>query len=113
MIASRGLFNASFMSMVTFLPLMLVQVWELSLTAAGMVVAAASLGWSAGSWIQGRTEGDVNTRVRLVAARSAWRTSPLCSDAPPPPPPPPRRAPTPTPPIPRPPRAAGCPPVVR
>jgi MFS family permease len=73
-IASRGLFNASFMSMVTFLPLMLVQVWELSLTAAGMVVAAASLGWSAGSWIQGRTEGDVNTRVRLVANGAAVLT---------------------------------------
>ncbi|MEI2826187.1 MAG: MFS transporter [Dermatophilaceae bacterium] len=65
-IASRGLFNASFMSMVTFLPLMLVQLWGLSFTAAGMVVAAASLGWSAGSWIQGRYSGGVAARVRLV-----------------------------------------------
>lgn len=70
-IASRGLFNASFMSMVTFLPLMLVQLWGLSFTAAGMVVAAASLGWSAGSWIQGRYGGGVAARVRLVVIGAA------------------------------------------
>ena len=73
-IASRGLFNASFMSMVTFLPLMLVQLWELSFTAAGMVVAAASLGWSAGSWIQGRYSGGVAARVRLVVVGAAVLT---------------------------------------
>lgn len=70
-IASRGLFNASFMSMVTFLPLMLVQVWDLSFTAAGMVVAAASLGWSTGSWIQGRYSGGIDARVRLVVVGAA------------------------------------------
>lgn len=70
-VASRGLFNASFMSMVTFLPLMLVQVWDLSFTAAGMVVAAASLGWSTGSWIQGRDSGGIEARVRLVVVGAA------------------------------------------
>jgi len=73
-IASRGLFNASFMSMVTFLPLMLVQVWDLSFTAAGMVVAAASLGWSTGSWIQGRDSGGIEARVRLVVVGAAVLT---------------------------------------
>lgn len=66
-IASRALFNGSFMATVTFLPLMLVQRWDLSLTMAGAVLATGSLGWSTGSWLQGRVRsGGLARRVQLV-----------------------------------------------
>ncbi|MBK8733593.1 MAG: hypothetical protein IPL93_12260 [Actinomycetales bacterium] len=47
-IASRALFNGSFMATVTFLhPLSFsVQRWNLGLTMAGAVLATGSVGWS-------------------------------------------------------------------
>ncbi len=66
-VASRALFNASFMSTVTYVPLLLVTRRDLGLTAAGGVVAAASIGWSLGSWWQGRPRhGATAERTRLV-----------------------------------------------
>jgi MFS family permease len=74
-IASRALFNGSFMSTVTFLPLMLVQRWELSLTMAGAVLATGSVGWSTGSWLQGRVRsGGLQRRVQLVWGGAAVLT---------------------------------------
>ena len=63
-VVSRALFNGSFMATVTFLPLLLVQVFRLDLTTAGAVIAVASVGWSTGSWMQGRS------RAKGPAARS-------------------------------------------
>ncbi len=66
-ILSRGLFNASFMASVTFLPLLLVQVYGLSLPAAGSVVATGAVGWASGSWLQGRVPITTTAgRARLV-----------------------------------------------
>jgi MFS family permease len=65
-VVSRALFNASFMATVTFLPLQLVQRYGLNLAAAGAVVAVGALGWSAGSWLQGRARTGTAGRVRLV-----------------------------------------------
>lgn len=65
-VLSRALFNASFMATVTFLPLLLVSVYGLELTTAGAVIAVASLGWSTGSWVQGRVRGGAAARARLV-----------------------------------------------
>ncbi|MGV1008143.1 MAG: MFS transporter [Dermatophilaceae bacterium] len=63
-VLSRGLLNAAFSGSVAFVPLLLVRECGLSLAAAGLVVAVASLGWSVGAWVQGRV------RVTRPAARS-------------------------------------------
>ncbi len=74
-IASRALFNGSFMATVTFLPLMLVQRWNLGLTMAGAVLATGSVGWSLGSWLQGRVRsGGLARRVHLVWGGAAVLT---------------------------------------
>ncbi len=65
-VVSRALFNASFMATVTFLPLQLVQRYGLNLAAAGAVVAVGALGWSTGSWLQGRARTGTAGRARLV-----------------------------------------------
>jgi MFS family permease len=71
---SRALFNGSFMATVTYLPLMLVQQRHLDLTAAGAVVAVTALGWSLGSWVQGRMPGGAPERVRLVVSGAVLLT---------------------------------------
>lgn len=64
---SRAVFNASFMGAISFVPLMLSRERGVSLPVTGGVIALASLGWSAGSWLQGRSRrrGPVE-RSRLV-----------------------------------------------
>jgi predicted MFS family arabinose efflux permease len=52
--SARFLFTASFFGTVTYVPLMLVNERGLSLGQAGGILAVGSLGWSAGSWVQGR-----------------------------------------------------------
>ena len=67
-VLSRGLLNAAFNGSITFVPLMLVRERGLSLAGAGLVLAVASLGWSAGAWVQGRVRGARPlVRSRLVA----------------------------------------------
>jgi predicted MFS family arabinose efflux permease len=51
---ARFLFTSSFFGTLTYVPLMLVNERGLSLGRAGMIIAVGSLGWSAGSWVQGR-----------------------------------------------------------
>jgi MFS family permease len=62
-IALRGLAAATFFAAEVFIPLMLTQQRGLSTVQAGLVLTIGALGWSAGSWLQGR-----ETRARDDAA---------------------------------------------
>jgi hypothetical protein len=55
-VALRGLQAGTFFGIEAFLPLMLVTHRGLSPTAAGAVLTGAAVGWSAGSWWQGRPQ---------------------------------------------------------
>ena len=62
---SRFLLTYSFFGTITYIPLMLVNERAQSLAAAGTILAVGSLGWTVGSWIQGR-DGWSGRRDRLV-----------------------------------------------
>ena len=71
-ILSRGLLNGAFNGSITFVPLMLVRERGMDLPTAGAVLAIASLGWSAGAWVQGQVRGNRPlVRSRLVALGAA------------------------------------------
>ena len=53
-IFSRFLLNAAFNGTITYIPLMFTQERGATLSVAGIVICVGSLGWSTGSWIQGR-----------------------------------------------------------
>ncbi|WP_395703474.1 MFS transporter [Aquabacterium sp.] len=53
-IALRGLVAATFFSAEVFIPLLLTSERGLSPVQAGLVLTGGALGWSAGSWLQGR-----------------------------------------------------------
>ncbi|GAB7192206.1 MFS transporter [Kineococcus sp. NUM-3379] len=55
-VALRGLVFAAFTGAEVFLPLLLTARRELPVAVAGLVLTAGALGWSAGSWWQGRRE---------------------------------------------------------
>lgn len=63
---ARFLLTSSFFGTLTYIPLMLVNERDLSLGQAGAILAVGSLGWSSGSWIQGRDRWG-GRRDRLVA----------------------------------------------
>jgi MFS family permease len=63
---ARFLLTSSFFGTITYIPLMLVNERGLSLGRAGMILAVGSLGWSAGSWVQGRDRW-TGRRERLVS----------------------------------------------
>ncbi|MCE1178928.1 MAG: MFS transporter [Micrococcales bacterium] len=63
---SRFLCTAVFFGTTTFVPLMLVQERGLTTRAAGLVLAVGSVGWSAGSWVQGLDTFN-GRRSRLVS----------------------------------------------
>jgi MFS family permease len=66
-VLTRALLNGSFLGAFAYLPLMLTQEKGLDPTSAGLVLAAGSLGWSAGSWAQGRSRrSSVDERADLV-----------------------------------------------
>jgi MFS family permease len=67
---ARSLLTCSFFGTVTYIPLMLVNERGLSLAAAGTILAVGSLGWSAGSWVQGRDRWG-GRRDRLVSVGGA------------------------------------------
>jgi MFS family permease len=67
---SRSLLTCSFFGTITYIPLMLVNERGLSLGAAGAILAVGSLGWSTGSWVQGRDRW-AGRRDRLVSAGGA------------------------------------------
>jgi MFS family permease len=53
-ILSRFFLNGAFNGTITYIPLMFTQERGASLSLAGAMLAVGSLGWSAGSWVQGR-----------------------------------------------------------
>ncbi len=68
-VALRGLQAGTFFGVEAFLPLMLVTHRGLSATAAGAVLTGAALGWSGGSWWQGRRQLRVpRGRLPLIGA---------------------------------------------
>lgn len=69
-VLSRSLMTAAFFGAITYVPLMLVGERGLSLRLAGIILSIGSLGWSAGSWLQGRDAADGH-RDQLVTAGGA------------------------------------------
>jgi hypothetical protein len=61
----RGLLAGAFFGAEAFVPLMLVQERQLGPGQAGLALTGAALGWSAGSWYQGRPQLPI-PRHRLV-----------------------------------------------
>jgi MFS family permease len=64
---ARFLLTCSFFGTITYIPLMLVNERGLSLAASGTILAVGSLGWSSGSWVQGRDRW-AGRRDQLVSA---------------------------------------------
>ncbi|WP_324652088.1 MFS transporter [Georgenia sp. H159] len=61
-VACRALLNAAFMTTHTFLPLLLVREYGWSVTGAGFVVAASSVTWAVGAFVQGWVHSDAARR---------------------------------------------------
>ena len=66
----------TFFGTITYIPLMLVNERGQSLGTAGTILAVGSLGWSAGSWVQGRDRWS-GGRDRLVVAGGVLLTTGL------------------------------------
>ncbi|MGN6635366.1 MAG: MFS transporter, partial [Oryzihumus sp.] len=66
-VLSRFLLTASFNGSLAFVPLMLVSQRHLKATEAGIVLTIGALGWSFGSWVQGR-DAFLHRRTGLVMA---------------------------------------------
>jgi MFS family permease len=73
---ARFLLTCSFFGTITYIPLMLVNERGQSLATAGTILAVGSLGWSAGSWIQGRDRW-AGRRDQLVSAGGGLLTTGL------------------------------------
>lgn len=69
-VAVRGLFAACFFGAETYVPLMLVTERHLAPALAGVTLTGGAVGWSAGSWLQGRPASGV-PRHRLLAIGGA------------------------------------------
>ncbi|MFG1702935.1 MFS transporter [Nonomuraea sp. M3C6] len=63
----RGLFSASFFGVNSFIPLVLQEVKSFDPTYAGIALTTGALGWSAGSYLQSRRDGEAHRRIRLGA----------------------------------------------
>lgn len=62
-IAVMGLLNLAFFGVDVFVPLSLVDVRGTSVAFAGLALTAATVAWSAGSWIQARTAEQISRRT--------------------------------------------------
>jgi MFS family permease len=67
-IAMRGLLMGTMAGTEAFIPLALVTRHHFSPTAAGVVLTVGALGWSAGSWWQGRSTGGSRARFAVLGA---------------------------------------------
>jgi MFS family permease len=66
-IATMGLLNLAFFGVDVFVPLALVEVRGATVALAGLALTAATLTWSAGSWIQARTSERISRRAMARA----------------------------------------------
>jgi MFS family permease len=66
----RGLYSATFFGTESFIPLMLVTQRGLTPTQAGLVLTGATLGWTAGSFVQARPRLGVPRHLLLVIGAS-------------------------------------------
>jgi len=64
-VALRGVFAGAFFGAQAFIPLMLIEHRGLSTTLAGLTLTVGALGWSTGSWWQGRSRMRTS-RPRLI-----------------------------------------------
>jgi MFS family permease len=62
-VATMGLLNLAFFGVGAFVPLALVDVRGTSVAYAGLALTAATITWTAGSWIQARTAGRLTRRL--------------------------------------------------
>jgi predicted MFS family arabinose efflux permease len=62
-IATMGLLNLAFFGVDAFVPLALIDVRGASVAVAGLALTAATITWTAGSWIQARTATRVSRRA--------------------------------------------------
>ncbi|MCO5994925.1 MFS transporter [Actinoallomurus rhizosphaericola] len=72
-IAMRGLLMGAMSGTEAFIPLALITRHGFSPTAAGIVLTAGALGWSGGSWFQGRFTG--GSRARFAVRGAALLTT--------------------------------------
>jgi predicted MFS family arabinose efflux permease len=66
-IAMRGVLAGSFFGAETFVPLMLIEERGMATALAGLTLTGGAVGWSAGSWYQGRPSTTLS-RHRLIQA---------------------------------------------
>lgn len=64
-VSMRGLMAGAFLAAEAFIPLVLTTVHGFSPTEAGLMLTVGALGWTAGSWVQGRSQ---RPRATLVIA---------------------------------------------
>ncbi|GAA4617710.1 MFS transporter [Actinoallomurus liliacearum] len=67
-IAMRGLLMGTMSGTEVFIPLALITRHGFTPTAAGVVLTAGALGWSGGSWLQGRSTGGSRARFAVLGA---------------------------------------------
>jgi MFS family permease len=58
-----GLLNLAFFGVDVFVPLTLVEVRGSAVAVAGIALTAATMAWSAGSWVQARTAEQISRRA--------------------------------------------------
>jgi MFS family permease len=66
----RGLLTFSFFAGDAFVPLTLTSVRHTSTTYAGLTLTAATIAWTAGSWVQARLVGQVGPRVLIRSGQA-------------------------------------------
>ncbi|WP_226898850.1 MFS transporter [Nonomuraea phyllanthi] len=64
----RGFYSAAFFGVNSYIPLALVDVKGFDASYAGVALTTGALGWSAGSYLQSRRDGEAYRRIRLGAA---------------------------------------------
>jgi MFS family permease len=62
-VATMGLLNLAFFGVDAFVPLSLVDVRDTSVAFAGLTLTAATITWTAGSWLQARTAARISRRL--------------------------------------------------
>ncbi|MEV4107338.1 MFS transporter [Nonomuraea sp. NPDC049695] len=63
----RGFFSAAFFGVNSFIPLALEEVKGFDPSYAGIALTTGAIGWSTGSYLQSRQEGEAYKRIRLGA----------------------------------------------